>query len=94
MSEEWWANVGPLIEALEELGISPVEWASAEDPCDMAVFEPLINPDPETFVAHPKLLEDHIRRMGRLDFACGYLQATGNLTGKTWAEQFQSAGYL
>lgn len=88
MDDCWMENVGPLISALEELGIDPVEWA--EEP-DHSVFTYV--PDDGTAQLGPTLRPE-IKPMGMYDqvlcdinFACGYLQATGNLTGRTWAEQ-------
>lgn len=79
--ECWVENVGPLITALQILGIDPVDWACDHD------FEVFYEKD-----AHGAITR-HLRagldslEPDTLHFACGYLQATGNLTGQTWAEQ-------
>jgi hypothetical protein len=78
MTDDCWVeNVGPLITALEELGIDPVAWA--KDP-DFSVF----NRERDE-----RGLEGGEGYMSEIDFAAGYLQATGNLTGRTWAEQME-----
>jgi len=81
MDDSWAENVGPLLNALEDVGIDPVEWA--RDP-DMGVF---YQDGCKACGWHPSL-------KGKMDkdsieFAMGYLQATGNLTNVTWAEQIE-----
>lgn len=77
-------NVGPLISALEELGIDPVEWA--RDP-DMEVFWGEADRDDlmQKFFPEKKWLPE--QQPDDINFACGYLQATSNLTNMAWAEQ-------
>lgn len=95
----WMDNVGPLISALEKLGVDPVEWAC--DP-DHAVFcipaGKVHDPILKNACNYLSDLRPLLREMGSYDqvmcninFACGYLQATGNLTGQTWAEQIADA---
>lgn len=77
MDDCWHDNVGPLLEALKELNVDPVAWAAEPD---FQVF----HRDLSQFPIH----EDR-GRMSLIDFACGYLQATGNLTGRSWQEQIR-----
>ena len=78
IDECWWDNVGPLLTALEKCEIDPVEWAMEPDSSE---------------------LEDALEERGfaslglteQIHFAMGYLQATGNLTDITWAEQIADA---
>jgi len=78
---EWWENVYPLLDALEILGIDPVEWVVE---CDFGHF---IKDGTRELVDELTGVEPD-----QIFFACGYMQATGNLTGRTWAEQI--AHYL
>jgi len=84
MDDCWMENVGPLIQALKDMGIDPVEWAKEPD---VSVF--WFYSDPNNFLQ--TLLEEKIwipeATQDDIHFALGYLQATGNLTNKSWAEQ-------
>lgn len=75
MTDDSWAdNVGPLITALEALGLDPVDWAKEPDTRPFR--------DGEGLKSTLATLED-------VHFGMGYLQATGNLTGRTWVEQLE-----
>jgi len=75
MRDSSWAdNVLPLISLLTRVGLDPIAWA--------------IEPDFDE-------LEERLEALGiaslqntqAIHFACGYLQATGNLTHIAWSGQ-------
>ena len=86
MNDNWMDNVGPLLTALENLDIDPVEWA--KDP-DMEVFWGESDSDVQGQRRIPVRMWLPKQEPDLIHFACGYLQATGNLTGLSWAEQIQ-----
>lgn len=78
MDDCWMENVEPLLEALERLGIDPVVWAADHD------FAPFFTEGTREMVDQLTGIEPDL-----IFFACGYLQATGNLTGLSWEEQIR-----
>jgi len=76
MDDLWYDNVEPLLEALKWLEIDPIEWAGDHD------FEPFFKDGTRELVHGLTGIEPD-----QIFFACGYMQATGNLTNRTWAEQ-------
>lgn len=78
MDDIWYDNVEPLLEALKQLGIDPIEWAGDHD------FGPFFRDGTRELVDELTGLEPD-----QIHFACGYLQATANLTNKTWVQQIE-----
>lgn len=76
MDDNWADNVDPLLQALERLGIDPVEWAADHD------FAPFFKEGTREVVDELAGIEPD-----QVFFACGYMQATANLTYQTWAGQ-------
>ena len=72
----WADNVGPLIELLEQFEINVLDWAAYPDVGEV-----------EARLDNSDMQVDILR--SAVHFACGYMQATGNLTGMSWEDQIK-----
>lgn len=83
MDKLWYDNVEPLLEALNRLGIAPVSWAGNHDAGNHD-FAPFFKEGTRELVDELTGIEPD-----QIFFACGYMQATANLTGRSWVDQIR-----